>query len=116
MNQSDMKKREGAKKKLLEHYGKKNPSDFIQYDAFVNPKWHDSVIQPNPASGVCVLSGTTTELMDTCNEVRILISKEATKSQVLRGIKEIFEDIKTQNCRNQQSLFQAFNNKLEFPF
>jgi hypothetical protein len=111
--QREKKETENKKKKLLEHYSQKPPSDFIQYDAFVSPEWHDGIVQPNPKTEVAVMSGTTTELMGTCNEVRVLISKEATKSQVLRGIKEIFNSIKTEGCKKDNSLYQSYKDRMD---
>jgi hypothetical protein len=102
------KERDCTKIRLLGHYLKKCPSEFIQYDAFVDSGWHDSVVTPNPETGVAVLSGLTEELMSTCNEVRVLIPKDATKEQALQGIKEVFDVIKEEKCNEQESLYKAF--------
>ena len=51
--------------------------------------------------------------MGTCNEVRILISEKATKSDVLRGIKEVTDMIKKGNTKADQTLYQVFEEETE---
>jgi hypothetical protein len=92
------------KEKLLAHYADKAPSKFYQYDAFVDSKSHDSVVSPDPLSEVSVMGGLTTELMDTCNEVRVLISESATKSEAIRGLKAVLSCVENEACSLQQTL------------
>jgi hypothetical protein len=94
-----------TKGELLEHYCNKKPNEFTQYDAFVGEKWHDDIITPNPKTGVAVMCGQTTELMGGGGGIRVLIHKEVTKMEALRGLKEIFETIKRNKHPNDESLY-----------
>ena len=106
------KKKQKEREKLIDHYKTKPLSKFVQYDAFVDCDENDD-IKPNPETGVYVFCGKTTELMGTCNEVRILISEKATKSDVLRGNKEVTDMIKKGNTKADQTLYQVFEEETE---
>lgn len=61
------------KQELLDKYAGKQPTEFTQWDAFVDVAG-DSVMHAD-ADGDAVMWGETTELMSGCSEVRVLIRK-----------------------------------------
>ena len=75
------KQNKKEKAHLLDHYAKKEPTEFYQYDAFTDAI-EGSVMKPDK-DGVCLFSGNTTELMSGGPSVRVLISRPRTSCKYL---------------------------------
>lgn len=81
-----------TKKELLDHYARRAPQTFYQYDCFVNIGEGDCVMQPDE-DGDTTFTSVTYELMSGV-PVRVLINPEgATKGDVLRALCKIMEFI-----------------------
>jgi hypothetical protein len=82
------------KEELLNHYAKRRPTEFFQFDAFMNAEPGDPVALPDQ-NGNSFCSCLTTELMSGGPTVRILITKDdeaiKDKYKVASVIREISE-------------------------
>lgn len=77
-----------TKKELLKHYSKAEMSEFIQFDAFADPKCFDGIVQPSP-DGIAYMSLISSELMYPLFAVRVLITPGTKKRIVLKALKGI---------------------------
>jgi len=92
-------------------------NQFLQVDTFIDGADPEcDIMCPNPDTGVCVHSGLTEELMGTCNEVRVLISKKVTKNQAILCLKEVLRVIKSLDCEPGDSLVEAREKEDGIPF
>lgn len=91
----DMKKEKAAK---LLHYSKKEVSEFVQYDFFINCEG-DSLMSPDEDGDWCCHSNTI-ELMSGMPPVRILIVPGTPKEVVLRALCKIQNWIKKEPSSN----------------
>jgi len=80
--------RKPTKGDLLEHYAKRDPVGFIQFDDFTDPKTWDDVVKPDK-DGHCIHAGTTHELMTGIYGVRVLVRPDIPKEVVLKSLSKI---------------------------
>jgi hypothetical protein len=77
-----------VKAELLEHYGRKDPCTFQQYDAFTGVEPGDCIVRPDN-DGDCLFAGITEELMSGVWSVRVFVTDGTSKADALRALKKI---------------------------
>ncbi len=108
---------EWTKEKLLQHYKRKEPNLFIQYDGYYMPNGENDLIIPgslmNPNDeGFNLFSSMTYELIDGAN-VRLLIKPETPKETVLRLLERLTSWIKEDNF-NKPSVIEESKKLKKF--
>lgn len=97
------------KAELLEKYATKKPKAFLQYDGLV----HAGTAMPWDEDEDCICCGGTWELMQGV-PVRVLISEDACKEDVLRLLEKISNWIEWDGLQDLSELQQKPNCKLTF--
>ena len=69
-----------TKEELLEHYAKKEPNLFLQIDGYSKGERSD---EQKDKDGNAISIRDTYELMDSCPDVRVLISHKAEKKEII---------------------------------
>ena len=103
-------KMEKSKQGILEHYKRKEPSLFIQYDGFYEPE--DPTALPDD-DGHAIFSRLTYELMSGGPAVRVLITPETSEETIIKLLDKIKESIKKYGLEQNEVKKELYTFKKE---